>query len=311
MTRENTMTSVRGLAGAAALAAALLVTAAQPAPAQTALCMVDEGTPAVCGHVFTEGAGGNDQFDPGEGTGDVTVVVFSSAGDVVSGMLVTPSNPATSGPCADGQDQEGCGYYRFFIPEPPPAGETYLVCIVVDGETPDCRDAAAHPETGTVTFGRGPQIVDFEVPSGQPPSEDDRVWGVGTGTPGYWKNHPEAWPIDGVVIGDTPGRQWTLTKAQALAYLGSKVSGDKTITIFSSLVSAILNTELANNTSCIDSTIADAQHWFSLYGPAGAGVKARSDAWVGGPTNVFKAGEPLHQKMDDYNNGLLCAPHRD
>ena len=143
------------------------------------------------------------------------------------------------------------------------------------------------------------------------PSADDTVWGVGTGTPGYWKNHPEAWPLQEIVIGDPAGKHWTLTKAEALVFLGTKVSGDKTITIFSSLVSAILNTELDNNTSCVNGTIADAQHWFSLYGPVGAGViKAKSDAWVGGPMNTFKAGEPLHQTMDQYNNGLLCAPHR-
>ena len=137
------------------------------------------------------------------------------------------------------------------------------------------------------------------------------MWGVGTGTPGYWKNHPEAWPVEEITIGDTAGYNTTLTKAQALELLGAKVSGDKTMTIFSSLVSAILNTTGPyNNSSCISSTIADAQIWFGLYGPVGAGVKAKSDAWVGGPTNTFKAGEPLHQKMDDYNNGLLCAPHR-
>jgi hypothetical protein len=40
-----------------------------------------------------------------------------------------------------------------------------------------------------------------------------------------------------------------------------------------------------------------------LYGPAGSGVRASSDAW--------KIGEPLHRQMDNYNNGMLCAPHRD
>ena len=32
-------------------------------------------------------------------------------------------------------------------------------------------------------------------------------------------------------------------------------------------------------------------------------VKANSDAW--------DVGEPLYLMLDDYNNGYLCAPHRD
>jgi hypothetical protein len=32
-------------------------------------------------------------------------------------------------------------------------------------------------------------------------------------------------------------------------------------------------------------------------------VTSRSSAW--------SQGGPLHTKLDDYNNGLLCAPHRD
>jgi hypothetical protein len=30
----------------------------------------------------------------------------------------------------------------------------------------------------------------------------------GTGTPGYWKNHPEAWPIPGITIAGLPYIAW-------------------------------------------------------------------------------------------------------
>ena len=50
----------------------------------------------------------------------------------------------------------------------------------------------------------------------------------GTGTPGYWKNHPEAWPVATITVGGV-----TYTKAQAIAWLG-KVGKDKTTTMFSS-----------------------------------------------------------------------------
>ncbi len=122
----------------------------------------------------------------------------------------------------------------------------------------------------------------------------------GTGTPGYWKNHPEAWPLPGVTIGGI-----FYTKAQAIAWL-DLVGKDKTTTMFSSLVSAKLNVAFGTNPSCVATTIVAADLWMTKppvgYGPVGSGVEASSLAW--------KLGEPLHRLMDNYNNGMLCAPHR-
>jgi hypothetical protein len=122
----------------------------------------------------------------------------------------------------------------------------------------------------------------------------------GTGTPGYWKNHPEAWTLDPIVIGGV-----SYTKAQAIAWL-DVLSKDKTTTMFSSLVAAKLNVAFGTDPSCVASTILLADAWMTKpptgYGPVGSGVEASSYAW--------KIGEPLHRLMDNYNNGMLCAPHR-
>jgi len=63
---------------------------------------------------------------------------------------------------------------------------------------------------------------------------------------------------------------------------------------------------VGNDSSCVKSTIAAADIWMTKpptgYGPVGSGVEASSLAW--------KIGEPLHRLMDNYNNGMLCAPHR-
>ncbi len=118
---------------------------------------------------------------------------------------------------------------------------------------------------------------------------------LGTGTPGYWKNHPEAWPVSSITVGGK-----TYTKAQAIAVL-SKPGKDKANTMFSSLVPAKLNVLIGNPSSCIDSTIVAADAWIAIY-PAGSNVAGGSAAW--------REGEPLHQLMDAYNNGQLCAPHR-
>jgi SdrD B-like domain len=120
--------------------------------------------------------------------------------------------------------------------------------------------------------------------------------GPGTGTPGYWVNHPEAWPTNQIVIGGI-----TYTKAAAIANMKRSVTKDKRWTIFPALVSAKLNVLIGNDSSCIASTIAAADAWWAAY--HASPVAGSSAAW--------KAGEPLYLMLDAYNNGLLCAPPRD
>jgi hypothetical protein len=121
----------------------------------------------------------------------------------------------------------------------------------------------------------------------------------GTGTPGYWKNHPDAWPVDEITIGGV-----TYTRDAAIEIMNTPEKGDKTYTLFRALVAAKLNVEMGNDSSCIQDTIADADAWMAAHGPVGSDVKA------GGKNSPWREGEPLYEKLDDYNNGLLCAPSR-
>lgn len=120
----------------------------------------------------------------------------------------------------------------------------------------------------------------------------------GTGTPGFWKNHPEAWPVDEITIGCE-----TYSKDDAIAFMDQSVAGDKTITMFKALVAAKLNVLIGNDGSCIADTIASADAWMCTNGPVGSGVGASSYAWA--------SGESLYWTLDAYNNGELCAPARD
>ena len=52
----------------------------------------------------------------------------------------------------------------------------------------------------------------------------------------------------------------------------------------------------------VNGAIAAGNAWMATYGPVGSGVAASSTAW--------SIGEPTHITLDSYNNGLLCAPHR-
>src|SRR5262249_40946778 len=87
----------------------------------------------------------------------------------------------------------------------------------------------------------------------------------GTGTPGYWKNHPDAWPVGSITVGGV-----TYTKAQAIALLGT-VGKDKTTTMFSSLVPAMLNVMIGNDGTCVSAAIAAGNAWMATYGPVGSG----------------------------------------
>lgn len=143
--------------------------------------------------------------------------------------------------------------------------------------------------------GAVPAIVfcaDDEPPPPPPPSAP------GTGTLGYWKNHPEAWPVEQIVIG---GR--TYTKAQAIAEMSAPVRGDKTRSMFQQLVAAKLNVLVGNASSCIADTIASADAWMTTF-PLGSGVGSNDRAWK-------RYGAGYHSLLDDYNNGRLCAAHRD
>lgn len=121
----------------------------------------------------------------------------------------------------------------------------------------------------------------------------------GTGTPGYWKNHPEAWPVESITIG---GVTYARDGYKGAIWWMNQPDGDKTVTMFRSLVCAKLNVLIGNDASCIADTIAAADAWMTRYGPVGSKVKANSAAW--------KVGEPLYLMLDKYNNGLLCAPSR-
>ncbi len=118
----------------------------------------------------------------------------------------------------------------------------------------------------------------------------------GTGTPGYWQNHPDAWPVQEITIGGV-----TYSKEEAIALIAAPVSKDKRLTMIPALICAKLNVLIGNDPSCIAETIQCADEWMSTYGDSP--VRGNSEAW--------RLGEPLYCVLDAYNNGLLCAPSRD
>ena len=124
--------------------------------------------------------------------------------------------------------------------------------------------------------------------------------GPGVGTPGYWKNHPDAWPVQEVTLGGV-----TYTKSVAIALMSQPVKKDKSITMFKAAVATYLNLEAGNCDDCnISKWLDEADWWLNLY-PVGSKVPASSEAWQ------YSHGEKIYWMLDAYNNGELCAAPRD
>ena len=133
------------------------------------------------------------------------------------------------------------------------------------------------------------------------------VYADGTGTPGYWKNHSDRLPVlnGELLVGDW-NHNWvcdggetclSLTTEEILAAITAAPRGDKTYNVARPLVTTWLNVSVSNDSSCIAADVTAATAWL-LVNPIGSGVTEWSDI------------EDVAQRLDDYNNGRLCAESR-
>jgi len=252
-----------------------------------AVCLQAQAAPqtASLGDFVWEDKNGNGIQDSGEpGIAGVTVKLLGSDGTTVLKTATTDAN----GKYLFSNLAAGTYYVQFTTP----SGYTFTTA---NAGSDDGKDSDANATTGktgayTLTAGQTNLTVDAGLKATPPPSAP------GTGTPGYWMNHPNAWPVAQITIGGK-----TYPRDQAISLMKAPTAGDVTYTMFQALVSAKLNGLVGNNTTCVDKTIADADAWMAKY-PLASGVSGSSDAW--------KVGEPLYKTLDDYNNGRLCAPHR-
>ena len=249
-----------------AFALAAVVAVTRPATAQQ-LCEVGEGTD-VCGFVWNDT--NNNGLQDGNETG-------------IPNVEVTLSNGVDTYTAYTDQD----GIWNAFVP--PDA--TYTISIQISSigtgwqaspsDNPlgnDITDSDGVDNTAGTSVIEGAVVPDpntvphfdfgfFSAKAAQP----------GTGTPGYWKNHPDAWPssFNSFTVGGE-----TYTKAQAITWLG-RVGKDKTTTMFSSLVPAMLNVAIGNDSSCVSTTIAAADAWMATYGPVGSNLSRVESGVVG------------------------------
>jgi uncharacterized protein YfaS (alpha-2-macroglobulin family) len=218
---------------------------------------------------------GNGSQDSGEpGIANVTVELLDSNGNVI-GTTTTNSS----------------GKYSFTV-----LPGTYTV-----------RIAASNFSSGKPLAGMTSTTAGGETQTRSVPSSGSNLFDFGyklptvftnpgTGTIGYWKTHASAWPVSSITIGNN-----TYTVAQAVKNMATGSAKDKTINLFSQLVAAKLNVLIGNDSTCIAADITAADNWMKTY-PYGSKVTASSAAW-----QLISA---VFTRLDNYNNGLLCAPHR-
>lgn len=94
-----------------------------------------------------------------------------------------------------------------------------------------CGDYVAEGHYGYINENNGYDFRDFSIPFTCECEQGECHY-----TPGYWKNHPEAWPVTSLTVGCI-----TYDQAALLYILSKPVGGDATIILAHHLIAAMLN----------------------------------------------------------------------
>ncbi len=115
---------------------------------------------------------------------------------------------------------------------------------------------------------------------------------VCTGTPGYWMNHPGAWPVDELEIGGT-----TYTKEYLLeVFHWAPKGGNLIIKLAHHLIAAKLNVLRGATYMGIDNAI-DAADEFLYYNPLGSRVPRSENDFIG----------ELKDPLVEFNESMPCG----
>lgn len=117
-------------------------------------------------------------------------------------------------------------------------------------------------------------------------------------TQGYWKNHPEAWPVTSLTIGGV-----VYTDAELLSILNTPAKGNGLISMAHQLIAAMLNVANGADSTNIQATIDSADLLISS-SCAGDPVPP-----IGGCSISPGTTSPTNDTLDSYNNGNLGVPH--
>jgi hypothetical protein len=140
---------------------------------------------------------------------------------------------------------------------------------------------------GTTDASESPRSADLNA-STRPASQNC------TFTQGYWKSHPEAWPVGSLTLGNT-----NYSAAQLLQILNTPAGGNGLLILAHQLIAAKLNLADGADPSPLGTDIAtaDAQIGNLVIPP------------IGGDSLPASSVTALANQLNDYNTGNLGVPH--
>jgi hypothetical protein len=236
------------------------------------------------------------------GSGSSIPIGVESAGVVTCTAPQNPGSPVPPGSYDCGSDEGG-------ITCPPHGGggggascvatETELTCTGGGGGSGGGGGGETGSECPPGTEG---------CPSGGEGGSSGGEGGSGGGsggpctlTQGYWKNHPDAWPVTSLTIGGVVYSQDDL-----LAIFAMDPGGDASLILAHQLIAAMLNQAAAvNPPAAVAQALSDAQAWMAAnkdadgrlpYGTS-PGSAAANDATA------------LSSTLDSFNSGMAGVAH--
>jgi hypothetical protein len=113
-------------------------------------------------------------------------------------------------------------------------------------------------------------------------------------TQGYWKNHPNAWPVTSLELGNV-----TYTKEEALDILATSVNGNGLVALAHQLIATKLNLASGSTGTSVTQAVADADALIGnlVVPPVGNGSLTTTQA------------SALTHALDDFNKGDTGPGH--
>jgi hypothetical protein len=124
-----------------------------------------------------------------------------------------------------------------------PAQGDFRLCQGVGSPAPRCTGTSPVIEA-RVNVGAFPVPVFFRCPSGQ----------------GFWKTHPDAWPVTSLTLGSQ-----SYSQAELLTILKTPVRGDASVVLAYQLIATKLNIADGSDPTPVNATIADADSLLSQF----------------------------------------------
>lgn len=180
---------------------------------------------------------------------------------------------------------------------PPVPGDSYLIeanVAAADGTivTADINTTAELCTTPTPPTPTSTPLPPPPTPTPPPPPPPPPGPNC-TYTQGYWKNHPQDWPVTELTLGDTTYTLW-----QAIEILKTPPRGNVTYILAHQLIAAKLNIANGADDTAVATTISEADTWLTHY-PPGSSV----------PRSERATATALARYLDQYNNGLIGPGH--